>query len=167
MKKKVLAVLLSAALLMMASSCSIPVIGDLFESESSLGKTNNTAVTIAAAMKDYLKNKKKTDLALYGLEMILNSDGNGTVKLYYTAALPDKAAYSDIYVSEVDSKTGHVERFGRQIMPKTGSRRFKWCGNAGQSMRPLYRWTAKKPFPAGLRRSARIWNFIMITYRLP
>ena len=58
MKKKVLAVLLSAALLMMASSCSIPVIGDLFESESSLGKTNNTAVTIAAAMKDYLKNKK-------------------------------------------------------------------------------------------------------------
>lgn len=89
---------------MMASSCSIPVIGDLFESESSLGKTNNTAVTIAAAMKDYLKNKKKTDLALYGLEMILNSDGNGTVKLYYTAALPDKAAYSDIYVSELIPK---------------------------------------------------------------
>lgn len=120
MKKKVLAVLLSAALLMMASSCSIPVIGDLFESESSLGKTNNTAVTIAAAMKDYLKNKKKTDLTLYGLEMILNSDGNGTVKLYYTAALPDKAAYSDIYVSEVDSKTGHVERFGRANYAKDG-----------------------------------------------
>ncbi len=120
MKKKLsLFVLLIVAVICM-SSCSIPIIGDFIQSDSSLGKTNNTAVTIADAMKGYLEGKNKEHFALYGMELILNSDGNGTVKLYYTGALPEEAEYSDVYVAEVDSKTGHVERFGRADYAKDG-----------------------------------------------
>ncbi len=120
MKKRAIALLVAALLLLSMSSCSIPIIGDLYESEDSLGKTNNTAVTIAGAMKDYLKNKNKADLSLYGMELILNSDGNGTVKLYYSGKTPEKVAYSDIQVAEVDSKTGHVERFSNANYAKDG-----------------------------------------------
>lgn len=120
MKKRLFALLAAAVLLLSLSSCSIPIIGDLFESEESLGKTNNTAVTIAAAMKDYLKNKNKEELSLYGLEMVLNSDGNGVVKLYYAEGSPAQVAYSDIRVAEVDSKTGHVERFSKADYAEDG-----------------------------------------------
>lgn len=109
--KKVLALLMAVMMLLSAASCSIPVIGDFIESEESLGKTTNTAVAIASVMKDYLKNKKQEDLSLYGIELILNSDGNGSVKLYYTDKAPSEVSYSDITVAEVNSKTGHVERF--------------------------------------------------------
>lgn len=120
MKKRAFALLMAALMLLAMSSCSIPIIGDFFQSEDSLGKTNNTAVTIAEAMKDYLKNKKKSDLSLYGMELILNSDGNGTVKLYYSGKSPENVAYSDIQVAEVDSKTGHVERFSKANYAKDG-----------------------------------------------
>lgn len=120
MKKRVIALLMAAMLLLSLSSCSIPIIGDLFESEESLGKTNNTAVTIAAAMKDYLKNKNKEGLSLYGLEMVLNSDGNGEVKLYYAEGSPDQVEYSEIRVAEVNSKTGHVERFSKADYAEDG-----------------------------------------------
>ncbi len=109
--KKFAALLLILATLISLSACNIPIISDFIKSDSSLGKTNNTAVTIAAAMNEYLKAKNKEDMVLYGIEMALNADGNGTVLLYYTAALPESAEYSDIYVAEVDSKTGHVQRF--------------------------------------------------------
>ncbi len=111
MKRRAIALLLIILTLFSLSSCAIPIIGDFFQSEDSLGKTNNTAVTIAEAMKEYLKNKKKNDLSLYGMELILNVDGNGTVRLYYSDKAPKDAKYSDIQVAEVDSKTGHVERF--------------------------------------------------------
>lgn len=111
MKKKLFTVLLIAVMLSFTGCSGV---------SRSLGKTNNTAVAIAGAMKDYLDGRGKSNLALYGLEMILNSDGNGTVKLYYTAATPERASYSDVYVSEVDSKTGHVERFGKADYAKDG-----------------------------------------------
>lgn len=118
--KRLFAILLSCILLLSLASCTIPVIGDFIESEESLGKTNNTAVTIAAAMKEYLKSQKKGDASLYGVELILNSDGNGAVRLYYTEKAPKDAAYSDVLVAEVDSKTGHVERFSPARYAKDG-----------------------------------------------
>lgn len=118
MKKRVLAILLLAVTLISFSSCSIPIFGDLFESENSLGKTNSTAVTIAAAMDGYLDKKGKEALDLYGISLSLNSDGNGTVKLFYTEKKTNKVTYSDIYVAEVDSTTGHVSRFGKASFPK-------------------------------------------------
>lgn len=111
--KKFFALLTVLLMVVSMTSCSIPIIGDFIKSDSSLGKTNNTAVTIAAAMEEFLKAKNKSDMVLYGMEMVLNSDANGAVLLYYTAALPEVAEYSDIYVAEVDSKTGHVERFSK------------------------------------------------------
>lgn len=113
MKKKysIFAILSVALIFLSSCSGSIPIIGDFIKSDSSLGKTNNTAVTIADAMKDYLESQGEEDCALYGMELILNSDGNGTVKLYYTDETPENAEYSDVYVAEVDSKTGHVEHF--------------------------------------------------------
>lgn len=116
MKRKLIFTLLMAVLLSF-TGCS--------GGSNSLGKTNNTAVAIAGAMKDYLKDRGKEDLALYGIELILNSDGNGTVKLYYTGDTPAKASYSDVYVSEVDSKTGHVERFGKADYGKDGITPYK------------------------------------------
>ena len=120
MKKKLLAVLMIICIMLSMASCSMPLIGDFFESENSLGKTNNTAVAIAEAMRDYLKFKNKEDYALYGIEMVLNSDSNGMVRLYYSGASAGEAEYSDIYVAEVDSKTGHVERFGKANYAKDG-----------------------------------------------
>ncbi len=118
--KKRIALFLIGLLMLSATSCTIPVIGDFIESEESLGKTNNTAVTIAGAMKDYLKSQKKEDASLYGVELVLNSDGNGTVRLYYTQKAPEDAAYSDVLVAEVDSKTGHVGRFSSANYAKDG-----------------------------------------------
>ena len=120
MKKRIFALLSAILLLLSLSSCTLPIVSDFIDSEESLGKTNNTAVAIAGAMKDYLAYKKKSDLSLYGIEMILNSDGNGTVKLYYANELPEKVAYSDIMVAEVDSKTGHVERFSKADYAQDG-----------------------------------------------
>ena len=75
MRKSVVALLL-VALMLLSSSCSVPIIGDFVQSDESLGKTNNTAVTIASAMQDYLKKKDKQDLSLYGVDLVLNSEGN-------------------------------------------------------------------------------------------
>lgn len=131
MKKSFLA-LLAALVLISLSSCSVPIISDFVQSDESLGKTNNTAVPIAAAMKEYLQAKNKEDLFLYGIEMILNSDGNGTVKLFYTKKTPEEAEYSDIYVAEVDSRTGHVERFSKADYAEDGLTPFELVkyGNA-------------------------------------
>lgn len=131
MKKSFLA-LLAALVLISLSSCSVPIISDFVQSDESLGKTNNTAVPIATAMKEYLQAKNKEDLSLYGIEMILNSDGNGTVKLFYTKKTPEEAEYSDIYVAEVDSRTGHVERFSKADYAEDGLTPFELVkyGNA-------------------------------------
>ena len=118
--KKCLTLGLVLLITFMMSSCNLPIISDFVESDSSLGKTNNTAVTISSAMNDYLAAKNKSDMVLYGVEMALNSDGNGTVLLYYTAVLPEVAEYSDIYVAEVDSKTGHVQRFSKANYTEDG-----------------------------------------------
>ena len=107
-------------MLFLMSSCSVPMIRDLVGSENSLGKTNNTAVDIATAMRDFLAAKNKSDLVLYGIEMVLDSDNNGFVILYYTGVSPKDAEYSDIYVAEVDSKTGHVERFSKANYSEDG-----------------------------------------------
>lgn len=120
MKKRVVASIIILLMMLSLSSCTIPVIGDFIESEDSLGKTNNTAVAIAGAMKDYLKSKKKDNASLYGVELILNSDGNGDVRLYYSEKAPEDAAYSDVLVAEVDSKTGHVSRFSKANYAKDG-----------------------------------------------
>ena len=131
MKKSFLA-RLAALVLISLSSCSVPIISDFVQSDESLGKTNNTAVPIAAAMKEYLQAKNKEDLSLYGIELILNSDGNGTVKLFYTKKTPEEAEYSDIYVAEVDSRTGHVERFSKADYAEDGLTPFELVkyGNA-------------------------------------
>lgn len=117
MRKSVVALLL-VALMLLSSSCSVPIIGDFVQSDESLGKTNNTAVTIASAMQDYLKKKDKQDLSLYGVDLVLNSDGNGNVKLFYAKGKPHDLKYDDIYVAEVDSTTGHVERFSKAKFSK-------------------------------------------------
>jgi hypothetical protein len=120
MKKKFLALVALLLVAVLTASCSMSDLAKLFESDESLGKTNNTAVAIADAMDGYLEKKKMTDQALYGVEMNLNSDSNGLVKLYYSAVSPEEAKYEDIYVAEVDSKTGHVERFGKVDFKKEG-----------------------------------------------
>lgn len=118
--KKIMSLLTGLLILVAMSSCSIPIVSDFVESENSLGKTNNTAVTIAGAMNEFLDAKNKSDMVLYGVEMALNSDANGSVLLYYTAVLPEVAEYSDIYVAEVDSKTGHVQRFSKANYSEDG-----------------------------------------------
>ena len=118
--KKAVGLLMALLMLFSMSSCSVPIIRDLVGRENSLGKTKNTAVEIATAMKDFLVAKNKSDLVLYGVEMVLDSDNNGFVILYYTEESPKEAEYSDIYVAEVDSKTGHVERFSKANYAKDG-----------------------------------------------
>ncbi len=113
MKKTLITVIAAVLILVACSSCSVPIIGDLIESEESLGKTNNTAATIGEAMKGYLELQEKENYALYGIDMQLNSDANGYLKLYYCESAPADAEYSDVWVAEVNSKTAHVERFSK------------------------------------------------------
>lgn len=120
MKKRIFLPLLMACVLLFFSSCSLPIIGDFFENDKSLGKTNNTAVTISEAMTDYLVKKGKENYLLHGIELTLNSDSNGVVKLYYSATSADLAEYSDIYIAEINSKTGYVERFDKAVYSKDG-----------------------------------------------
>lgn len=118
MKKRIITIVLSVCILLSLSSCSVA--SDIFGSKNNLGKTNNTAVTIAEAMEKYLVQKKAETYSLYGVELILNSDSNGTVKLYYSDAPAAEAEYSDIYIAEVNSKTGYVERFSKANYSKDG-----------------------------------------------
>ena len=114
MYKRVVAFLILISVSFALSSCK------MISGKNSLGKTNNTAVTIADAMNDYLQKKNKGNYSLYGIESALNGDNNGIIKLYYSAVPSDKAAYTDILVAEVDSKTGHVERLGKANYAKDG-----------------------------------------------
>lgn len=109
--KKLIVFVVSLVMAVSLSSCSVPIISDFFESEESLGKTNNTAATIGEALKDYLKLQEKENYALYGVDMRLNSDANGMLKFYYCGVAPMDAEYGDVWVAEVNSKTAHVERF--------------------------------------------------------
>lgn len=120
MMKKFFVFAVAVAILLGMTSCS------LIEPSNSLGKTNNTAVTIAKAMEGYLAKKKKDNYSLYGIEMMLNSDSNGSVKLYYSAVPSEKAEYADIYVAAVDSKTGHVERFEKANYAKDGLKPYQF-----------------------------------------
>ncbi len=120
MKKRIVLPLLMAFVLLFFSSCSLPIIGDFFENDQSLGKTNNTAVTISKAMTDYLTKKNKENYLLHGIELTLNSDSNGVVKLYYSSAPAAEAEYSDIYIAEINSKTGYIERFDQAVYSKDG-----------------------------------------------
>lgn len=120
MKKRIFLPLLLICILLFLTSCSLPVIGDFFENDKSLGKTNNTAVTISKAMTDYLGKKNKENYSLHGIELTLNSDSNGLVKLYYSAVAAGQAEYSDIYIAEINSKTGYVERFDKAVYSKDG-----------------------------------------------
>ena len=120
MKKRIVLPLLLVCILLLFSSCSLPIIGGFFENDKSLGKTNNTAVTISVAMTEYLAKKNKENFSLHGIELSLNSDSNGLVRLYYSSASADKAEYSNIYIAEINSKTGDVERFGKAVYSKDG-----------------------------------------------
>ena len=120
MKKRIVLPLLLICILLLLTSCSLPIIGDFFENDKSLGKTNNTAVTISEAMSDYLVKNNKGKFSLHGIELSLNSDSNGTVKLYYSSVSADQAEYSNIYIAEINSKTGYVERFEKAIYSKDG-----------------------------------------------
>lgn len=120
MKKRIVLPLLMVCVLLFFSSCSLPIIGDFFENDQSLGKTNNTAVTISEAMTDYLVKKNKENYLLHGIELTLNSDSNGVVKLYYSSVPAAQAEYSDIYIAEINSKTGYIERFDQAVYSKDG-----------------------------------------------
>ncbi len=120
MKKRIVLPLLMVCVLLFFSSCSLPIIGDIFENDKSLGKTNNTAVTISEAMTDYLEKKNKENYLLHGIELTLNSDSNGVVKLYYSSVPAAQAEYSDIYIAEINSKTGYIERFDQAVYSKDG-----------------------------------------------
>ena len=52
------------------------------------------------------------------MDLLLNSDGNGEVKLFYAQGKTQDMKYDDIYVAEVDSTTGHVERFSKADFSK-------------------------------------------------
>lgn len=120
MKKKIVLPFILVCILVFCSSCTLPIIGDFIENDKSLGKTNNTAVTISEAMTDYLVKKGKENYLLHGIELTLNSDSNGVVKLYYSSTSADLAEYSDIYIAEINSKTGYVERFDKAVYSKDG-----------------------------------------------
>lgn len=120
MNKRIILPILIACILLLCCSCSLPLVGDIFENDKSLGKTNNTAVTISEVMTDYLTKKNKENYLLHGIELTLNSDSNGVVKLYYSSTSADQAEYSDIYIAEINSKTGYVERFDKAVYSKDG-----------------------------------------------
>lgn len=119
MKKQIVLPLLLVCVLLLFSSCSLPIIS-VFENDKSLGKTNNTAVTISKEMTDYLVKKNKENYLLHGIELTLNSDSNGMVTLVYSSVPAAKAEYSDIYIAEINSKTGYIERFEKAVYSKDG-----------------------------------------------
>lgn len=101
--KKLLCAVLTLLVIATFSGCSIGA--------DSIGKTANSAMTVATELDSIFEARKKTGYDLYAIKMLVNSENVGKYTYIYTNKRPDSIRYSDILVVEVNNRTGKVEHF--------------------------------------------------------
>ena len=105
--KRLLTCFVLVSLLLFLSSCGF------FSSRlRSVGRTNTTVIKMYNQIKDHFEQSDKSGYLLYGVEMSLDAQGIGSAVLVYTNKRPDDIQYNDIYLAEVDCRTGAVTKMG-------------------------------------------------------
>lgn len=104
--KKSISILLIIVTVLSLCSCNI------FDTEkNTVGKTNNTIVSVYNALTENFKLRKKEGYILYGARILVNSENVGTYTFIYTDKRPDELKYSDILIVEINNRTGRIEKF--------------------------------------------------------
>lgn len=111
--KRLLCSVLALLVIASFSSCGI--------SADNIGKTANSAMTVATELTDIFAARKKTGYDLYGIKMLVNSENVGTYSYFYTNKRADEVRYSDILVVEINNRTGKIERFSAPDYDKHGT----------------------------------------------
>ena len=105
MKRKIFVFILCLVTLLTVSGCST-----LSLTLKSVGKDSTGAKKMATAINKDIKNRKRMgDYTLYGIDMSMDTEGNGKAHLIYTRKLLQELKYSDIMIVTVDTRTGKVE----------------------------------------------------------
>ncbi len=104
---------------------------DFISSEkNSIGKTNNTVISVYNALVDNFTLREKTGYDLYGIELTVNSENVGTYTYIYTDKRPDDLKYSDILVVEINNRTGRIEKFSAPDYATYGDKPYDVIKNA-------------------------------------
>ncbi len=105
MKKKILIFTFCLAMMLGLTACSTFSV-----SLKSVGKDGTGAKKMATAINEDIKSHKRGgDYVLYGIEMSMDTEGNGKARLIYTRKLMQELKYSDIMIVTVDMRTGRIE----------------------------------------------------------
>lgn len=97
-----------AIITMLVSLCGCNIIST---EKNTIGKINNTVMTVYNALLQNFELRKKENYDLYGVSVIVNSENVGTYTFIYTNKRPDELNYSDILVVEINNRTGKIEKF--------------------------------------------------------
>ncbi len=106
MKRLISILLILITVLFCLGGCDI-----LSKEKNTVGKSNNTIVTVYNALTENFALRKKEGYLLYGARLIVNSENVGTYTYIYTNKRPDQMKYSDILIVEVNNRTGKIEKF--------------------------------------------------------
>ena len=123
--KKTVSVLLIALLAVTLCGCNF--IGD---GRNTVGKSNNTVMTVYTALKDNLASRGKDEYKLYGVRLVTNSENVGKFTYYYAAKRPDEMKYSDILVVEVNNRSGRIEKCSSPDYAEYGATPFEIVSTA-------------------------------------
>ena len=106
MKRLLCAMLIAVTLLLALGGCNI-----LANEKNTVGKSNNTVVTLYKSLVENFKLREKEGYHLYGVSSLVNSENVGTYTFIYTDKRPDELNYSDILIVEINNRTGRIEKF--------------------------------------------------------
>ncbi len=106
MKRIVSLFLILTTVVFCFSGCDI-----LSNEKNTVGKSNNTFITVYDALKENFAMRKKEGYSLYGARLIVNSENVGKYTYIYTNKRPDQLKYSDILIVEVNNRSGKIEKF--------------------------------------------------------
>lgn len=104
--KRLLCVMLIVSALFMSAGCNI-----IPNEKNTVGKSNNTVVTVYKSLVENFKLREKEGYDLYGVTMLVNSENVGTYTFIYTDKRSDELNYSDILIVEINNRTGRIEKF--------------------------------------------------------
>lgn len=123
--KRIVSVLLILSIVFCLAGCSM-----LGESKNTVGKSNNTVMTVYTALKTYLASRGKGDYRLYGVRLVTNSENVGKFTYYYADKRPDAMKYSDILIVEVNNRSGKIEKCSSPDYAEYGAAPFEIVSTA-------------------------------------
>ena len=122
--------IISAALTILMISVCLTGCDILSVGKNNIGKTDNTIISVYAALKENLAERGKEGYLLYGAKLLVNSENVGSYTYVYTDKRPDDMKYSDILIVEVNNRTGRIEKCSAPDYADYGAMPYELISNA-------------------------------------